>query len=413
MSEPRAGVAGMFAARAVESCEDPHAAPGAYKGDGRAPRWSLRRAVQNMIWIYVAGLIFLVFGISSVSASGDPPAALAVQGLLIALIGISYVCSAWICDLSLLARWCYVVGFSGLLVLLTPWWGWSFVNYGVYVSIMLATLIPWRQARIALVLLNLAIAGVAVISGETTPVFIALIGSVVGLSTGAGIEAGRIGARLHRAEQRLSALALAEERERIGRDLHDILGHSLTAISIKADLAEKLLDRDLGAARAEIAELSDIARQSLADVRATASAIRQIRVAGEIAGARSVLTAAGIEPVTPSAVEPMPDATSELFGFVIREAVTNVVRHSEAKRCVITVEAGAVSVVDDGRGIAERRVGSGLQGLSDRVTAAGGSLVVEQAPGGGTRIRAELPASRPGTPATAAPTAPTGQEVRR
>ena len=406
MNRPRPGVAPAFASRAAESCEDPTVAPGAYKGDGQAPRWSIRRAVQNMLWVYAVGLLFLVFGVSSVATSGDPPVEIIVQGVLVALIGLSYLFTAWIADTSLVVRWCYIAGFVGLLLLHAPWWGWSFVNYGVYVSIMLATLIPWRQARVAIVAVNVAIALVAIVTADSTPVLIALIGSVVGLSTGAGIEAGRIGARLHRAEQRVSALALVAERERIGRDLHDILGHSLTAISIKADLAEKLIERDPAAAKAEIAELSIIARQSLADVRATASGIREVRVAAEIASARSVLAAAGIEPVTPTAVEPMPDATSELFGYVIREAVTNVVRHSEARQCVITVSAREVSVSDDGRGISDRTAGSGLRGLADRIEAAGGALEVESRPTGGTRVRAELPVDQ-----VNGPVAPSGRDA--
>ena len=225
------------------------------------------------------------------------------------------------------------MAYVGLLALFAPWWGWDFLNYGVYVSIMLATLIPWRQARIAVLLWNALVALTAILSAEITPIYIAMIGAVIGVATGAGIEAGRIGARLHRAEQRVSALALTAERERIGRDIHDILGHSLTAISIKADLAGKLLEHDPAAARAQIAEVSEIARQSLADVRATASGIREVRVTSEIASARSVLLAAGIESSVPSAIEPMPDETSQLFGYVVREAVTNVVRHSEAQRC--------------------------------------------------------------------------------
>ena len=391
MSGPRLGFASMFASRAVDSCEDLTAAPGAYKGEGRAPRWSLRRAVQNMVWIYAAGLVFLSFGVSAIATVGHSLGDIVVQSVLLGLIGLSYLVTAWIADTSLVVRWCYIAGFIGLLLLHVPWWGWSFVNYGVYLSIMFATLIPWRQARVAIVVTNVAIASVAIVSADTTPLFIALIGAMIGLSTGAGIEAGRIGARLHRAEQRVSALALAAERERIGRDLHDILGHSLTAISIKADLAEKLIERDPAGAKAEIAELSLIARQSLADVRATASGIREVRVAAEVASARSVLTAAGIEPVTPSALEPMSDATSELFGYVIREAVTNVVRHSEARRCVITVSAREVSVSDDGRGISDRTAGSGLRGLADRMEAAGGFLEVESRSTGGTRIRAGIP----------------------
>lgn len=397
MIRPRASVPALFADRALDGCEDPQAAPGAYKGEGQAPRWTLRRAVQNMVWIYLAGLIFLSFGIADVAGGGYSPTAVAVQSVLIVLVAVGYVAAAWVADTSLLVRWLYIGAFSALLVAFVPWSGWAFVSYGVYVSILLATLIPWRQARLAIVAVNIAIAAVAAVSGETTPLFIALIGSMVALSTGAGIEAGRIGARLHQAEQRVSALALTEERERIGRDLHDILGHSLTAISIKADLAEKLLERDPAAARVQIAELSVIARHSLADVRATAAGIREVRVAGEIASARSVLSAAGIEPVTPSAVEPMPDATSELFGFLVREAVTNVVRHSEATRCVITVGAGEVAVSDDGVGLSTQGTGSGLRGLAERVAAAGGTLSVTSS-AAGTRVSARLvPAGVGGT----------------
>ncbi len=238
-------MAALFASRAVEDdCLDPSVAPGAYKGSDPAPPWTLRRGVQNMIWIYAAGLAFLAFAVPSVAESAGDPGAMVAQIVLLVLIGALYLGAAWACDLPLSIRWIYLGVFVGLLAALSPWWGWSFVNQGVYVSILLATLIPWRQARIAIIAVNLAIAAVAILSADTTPVLIALIGAMLGLSTGAGIEAGRIGARLHRAEQRVSSLALAAERERISRDLHDILGHSLTAISIKADLAEKLVDRN-------------------------------------------------------------------------------------------------------------------------------------------------------------------------
>jgi two-component system sensor histidine kinase DesK len=148
---------------------------------------------------------------------------------------------------------------------------------------------------------------------------------------GGGIEAGRISARLTRAEQRASALAVVAERERISRDLHDILGHSLTAISIKSELARRLVEADPVRAQEQMAEVVEIARQALGDVRATASAIREIRAATELASARSVLEAAGIEPHLPSAVPTLSNEVSQLFGFVIREAVTNVVRHSDAR----------------------------------------------------------------------------------
>ena len=164
---------------------------------------------------------------------------------------------------------------------------------------------------------------------------------------GAGLEAGRVGAKLSRAEQRISTLAVVAERERISRDLHDILGHSLTAISIKSELAGRLVSSDPPGARAQMAEVED-RPAGLADVRATASGIREVRVATELASARSVLLAVGVEARVPSAVPQLPEGVNELFGYVIREAVTNVVRHSEASQCTIDVGEHHVSVADDG-----------------------------------------------------------------
>ena len=239
----------MFASRAADACDDPDAAPGAYKGDHPAPRRGrFRRGVQNMFWIYAGGLVFLIFAVAAVAEEPGSPVSVTVQlVVIIAVVRCLPRGRRGSPTLGSVSAGATSPAFVALLASTAPWWGWSFVNYGVYVSIMLATLIPWRQARVAIPVWNGLIAAVAACSpSELTPIYIALIGGAVGLATGAAIQAGRIGARLHRAEQRVSALALAAERERIGRDLHDILGHSLTAISIKADLAERLLDRRSG-----------------------------------------------------------------------------------------------------------------------------------------------------------------------
>lgn len=371
--------------------DDPSAAPSAYTGENAASPWTFRRGLQNWLWIYVAGLMFLVFAFASILEHADSPVAVAVQIVLVALVGLAYVLTPWIADSPLVVRWLYLLGFVALLALFAPWWGWEFLNFGVYVSVMLATLIPWRVARIGLLVWNLLLGAIALLTVDVVPLIIALLGVVVGFATGTGMEAGRVASRLRRAEQRVSALTLAAERERISRDLHDILGHSLTAITIKADLAGRLVDRDPAAARAEIAQVSEIARQSLADVRATASGMREVRVATEVASARAVLLAAGIDASVPTAIEPMSDQTSELFGYVIREAVTNAVRHSEARRCVITVDARSVSLTDDGVGIGEHpNGGSGLAGLRSRLEAAGGRFRVGPGPDGGTRVEAAL-----------------------
>jgi two-component system sensor histidine kinase DesK len=186
-------------------------------------------------------------------------------------------------------------------------------------------------------------------------------------------------------------LAVAAERERIGRDLHDILGHSLTAISIKSGLAARLAETDPAAARAQMAEVEQIARVALSDVRATASGLREVRLATELASARSVLLAAGVESVAPSAVPALSVSDSELLGYAVREAVTNVVRHAEATRVVITIENRSVAICDDGIGMpAGRTSGSGLNGLRRRFADAGGVLSISPAQLHGTVVRAQL-----------------------
>ena len=152
------------------------------------------------------------------------------------------------------------------------------------------------------------------------------------------------------------------------------------------------MSSDPPGAQAQMAEVEGIARQALADVRATASGIREVRVATELASARSVLLAAGVEARVPSAVPQLPEGVNELFGYVIREAVTNVVRHSEASQCTIDVGEHHVSVADDGVGFSRDAAagGTGLRGLAARVEAAGGRLEVDTSPGSGTRVTATV-----------------------
>ncbi|MDN5763596.1 MAG: sensor histidine kinase [Microlunatus sp.] len=351
-----------------------------------------------MVWVYAFGLVFLIFAIVAVG-DGDPsPLLLAGRIVLVVGIAVGYLVTAWIADCSLRARWLYLSGYVGLLILSYPAWGWTLVGYGVYVAIMLATLLPWRQSRIAIVVWALLLALTIPFGGAETATYIALISVGMGLATAAAMEAGRVQGRLQHAQRRVDTLSVAAERERIGRDLHDILGHSLTAISIKADLAARLVEVDPAAAKIQIVEIEQVSRQALADVRTTASGMREVRLATEIASARSVLLAAGIESRMPSALPPMSAAVNELFGWVVREGVTNVVRHSRATVCTVIVEPSAVEVRDDGRGSpTTSRAGSGLRGLRTRIEAGGGVLRVEAAPSGGTVLRAEL-AAAPGAP---------------
>lgn len=163
--------------------------------------------------------------------------------------------------------------------------------------------------------------------------------------------------RLVQAQHELAELAVADERARIAADLHDILGHSLTVVTVKAELAQRLLDVDLDRARTELRDLEGLARDALADVRATALGMRGISLPGEIAAAREALAAANVEADLPGAADEVPTRNRELFAWTIREAVTNIVRHAGAEHAAVLLQPDSVEIVDDGRG--ERPPGTG------------------------------------------------------
>jgi two-component system sensor histidine kinase DesK len=201
----------------------------------------------------------------------------------------------------------------------------------------------------------------------------------------------RANRELAAARAEVARLAAENERSRIARDLHDLLGHSLTTITVKAGLARRLAEHgEAERAFAEISEVEKLSRRTLGDVRAAVSAHRDVTLTGELATAREVLRAARIIGELPASVAETDPALSELFGWVVREAVTNVVRHSRAGRARISLGPRFVEVVDDGMGAAPGAGGNGLRGLRERVEAMGGTLTTERGLTG-FRVRAEVP----------------------
>jgi len=197
---------------------------------------------------------------------------------------------------------------------------------------------------------------------------------------------------LVRAREQLVELAVARERARLARDVHDILGHSLTVITVKTELAGRLLesagtDPRLHRVRAEVADVEALARVALADVRATAAGTRTVSLPGELAAARQALEAAGIAADLPVATDEVPAVHRELFAWVVREGVTNVVRHSGARWCGVRLDADCVEVRDDGRGPGADGGGSGLAGLRDRAEAGSCRLETGTSPAGGFLLR--------------------------
>lgn len=355
------------------------------------PRGILQIALETRsFWPTATGLVFLLFLIVPAwqyydlpRAIGTTIASLVFGALYLATPGVrAYARRTRLTWLALI--W---VDLAVLAVLLRE----DIVFMVMYAVIVHGVLLPWRAGRIVVPVLGVIglVGGIAL--GEQFAVFLAIAGIVLALSVGFGIERSILEERAERAEQRSAVLAVAAERERIGRDLHDILGHSLTTITVSAQLAQRLVDADPAAAREQIAEIERISRQSLADVRATASGMQQVRAATEIASARSVLIAAGIEVDAPVTLPTLPDDRAELLGYAIREGVTNVVRHSRATHCTIALDERSATIADDGVGLRRGGDRTGLAGLQRRLEEAGGTLTVGPGPEGGTVLRAELP----------------------
>jgi two-component system, NarL family, sensor histidine kinase DesK len=233
--------------------------------------------------------------------------------------------------------------------------------------------------------------------------------------------------QLSAARAELAQMAVAQERERFARDLHDLLGHSLSVIALKAELAGRMLsgrpDDDPAAearlrdrAATEVRELEQVARVALGEVRDAVSGYRQPTLEGELAGARMALSAAGIEADVQQAQVPLAPAVEAVLAWTVREGATNVIRHSGARRCTLRVTASltdaGVEVVDDGQvvgvgevvddgqvvGVGETEPGStngghGIAGLAERARLVHGTIEAGALAGGGYRLAVSVPVS--------------------
>lgn len=274
----------------------------------------------------------------------------------------------------------------------------------------LSALVFVAAAAMVLLPARVAVSSVAVLAVVATvlPVYVApwhtdlmqwSIGASIAMASVAVFAFTRLvraNFELAAAREEVAALAADKERLRIARDLHDLLGHSLTTVTVKAALAQRLVDSDPARAKAEMAEIERLARESLADTRNAVAGYREVRLATELATAREVLAAAGIRAVLPGVVDDVPADLGGLFGWVVREGITNVVRHSRAKQVRVTLCQRAIEIVDDGRGCAgESTSGHGLAGLAERAAALGGRLIAGPAEAAGAtqgfRLRVEVP----------------------
>jgi two-component system sensor histidine kinase DesK len=291
----------------------------------------------------------------------------------------------------------YAWGMAALCFGLLRWYP-SGLSYFVYACVMLSHCDTrhFRSYVIQVVLLNAIYVALAWWIGYPQSLLVIMPVTVFVICTIVTVEQihHEKDAALSLSHDEVRRLAATAERERIGRDLHDLLGHTLSLITLKLELSRKLFDRDVDAAKREVEEAEKVARHALAEVRSAVTGIRATDLAAELAAARLLLESSHVHLEYGSPPLDMPGEIERGLSLVLREAVTNVARHADAS-CVqieLAREHAAVcmQISDNGRGgIAGD--GNGMSGMRERVRAMGGSLSVESPRGNGTRLRVAVP----------------------
>jgi two-component system sensor histidine kinase DesK len=283
-----------------------------------------------------------------------------------------------------------ITGYWGLSFLLFPligssaMWVWLMV-----VSLAAFTNLPLRLAIGAsgLVVVVQVLIGAAV-HFELGAAFSPLVTAVTGATLIGLGQISKSNRALVIAHDEIARLAVVEERARFGRDLHDVLGHSLTVVTVKSELARRLVKLDPDRAESEIADIERLAREALADLRLAVTNYREIALDSELIAADTALSAAGITAHLPVLVDPVDPALQGTFAWVLREGVTNVIRHSGARECWVTVEVDSVTIADDGRGCGDSPAGNGLRGLRERAAETGAEVLVDRSAHGGFELTA-------------------------
>jgi two-component system sensor histidine kinase DesK len=292
----------------------------------------------------------------------------------------------------------------------------SLVNTGASIFIVYAAAIAGRLQPVRrAVWVIAALAGVTVviylISRVQMPWRIMLVAPefvftlVVGAVSIFDAERARAQRRLRRADEEIERLATIAERERIARDLHDLLGHTLSVIVLKSELAARLISIDTDRAEQEVHDIEHTARTALSEVRAAVTGYRTTGLGGELANARRALAAAGVDAELPTTLPQLRADQESALAFAVRESVTNVLRHAHARHASIritsTTDDMVVEVSDDGQG-GQAPDGAGLTGMRERIAALGGGVTrvtgTATGNGSGTLIRVTLPRTDRGNP---------------
>jgi two-component system sensor histidine kinase DesK len=348
------------------------------------------------------GLVFLIYPIRAVLTSDPTPVRvfLALGGA--ALFAGTFLWLLWMhepltsaaVELSEVRKRRAAIAFLVVLavalnLILGSEWRVLFFHVNVAAGIMLLT----RDAYVAIAGLAVLTLALGITSGMA---WLVLPTVAIGLWATAFVRQVSTVAELRAAREEIARLAVAEERLRFARDLHDLLGHSLSLITLKSELAGRLMPTAPEKAATEIQDIEDVARQALREVRDAVAGYRQPTLDEELAGAREMLEAAGISSRIENEAGSLPVAADAILAWAVREGTTNVIRHSGAKHCEIRIsredEVIRAEITDDGRGSPDNGMdGSGLSGLAERVAASGGESEAGSLTEGGFRLRVSLP----------------------
>jgi two-component system sensor histidine kinase DesK len=323
------------------------------------PGWVTALVVGGIV-IYAVGYVVLPVLVWSASVAWQLGCAIAYMGLAAALSPLA-------------TPYIFIWAFALCAVIVPGWW---LVAIDGAAFVVLAAVLPGDYLGLLIILLSVAV----------------LCRSVVHM-----VDVNR---ELRLARDQVAALAVADERGRVARDLHDVLGHSLTTVTVKAGLARRMLESGVEADRVltEMRDVERLSRQALADITATVSGDRAVSLAAELVGAKEALRSAGIDADFPLAVDDVEPEYQEAFAFALREGVTNVLRHSAgATRCEVRLGDSWLEVRDDGdpgpAAAEPSRVaggGNGLSGLSQRLGGIGARLEAGPLPSQGFRLRVEV-----------------------
>lgn len=287
----------------------------------------------------------------------------------------------------------------GTLLCLTL--GSAWLGLFCYVSVACGAALPLRHAYWAIPGTGALMMLVGLRSDEGEAGNLLILVLLIGFAMTGVVQLIRTTIELREARATVAQLAANEERLRLARDLHDLLGHSLSLITLKSELAGRMLPGHPDKAAQQVADIEQVSRQALVDVREAVTGYRRPRLAGELAGARVALTAAGITAAIPAEpdLDGVPEGSESALAWTLREAITNVVRHSGGARCTVdlarrqTLDGPVLelSVEDDGSGGSGKGPGNGLTGLTERLEKAGGTLEAGRVKRG-FRLTARVPA---------------------